>query len=265
MISMTLRKTINKIIKENPYATFLVNGDTIRGDILSYKCPNSARFIFVRDGMVVGTAAPDILSKEFIVLRAAVCNNPYYKPYTVEEYETDFASELKKLSAIKHSEIVLVQSDCYVSQIWQLTMQAYIEQNGIASRVKRICFYDNCKADFYVSHIDEISVEGAHAAYCQLVCRHKTTDLSKFLISEEAVNCYLDINSPTGQLREYICNTSSRFENYYSAYGNFLSNYEKWGLDHSEFLWIATQTLSQFPKYAKVIKVWNKMLNEHRR
>lgn len=45
MIGMTLKNAIHEIIKKNPTATFLVDGDTLRGDIRSYKCPNSAKFI----------------------------------------------------------------------------------------------------------------------------------------------------------------------------------------------------------------------------
>lgn len=261
MIGMTLKNAIHEIIKKNPTATFLVDGDTLRGDIRSYKCPNSAKFIFVRDYLATGTVAPIFLSEEFIALRTEAWNNPYdTEPYITEKYEVECASALRELSEIKPTDIILVQFDCYVSQIWQLTMQAYIEQLGIAGSVKRLCFYDDCKTDFYVSHFDEISVKGAYEVYCQLVCRHEPRDLAKYLIDAEAVDCYLDINSPAGPLREYICETSSSFENPYHAYGVFLRDYEKWGLSESEFLMIAMQTLSQNSEYSETVKKWKRIL-----
>ena len=254
MIGMTLKKAIHNIIKENPMVTFLVDGDSLLGDIRSYKYPSGAKFIFVRDYMATGTAEPTILSEEFIALRTEAWNNPYdTEPYTTEKYEVECASALRELSEIKPTDIVLVQFDCYVSQIWQLTMQAYIEQLGIADRIKRLCFYDDCKSDFYVSHFDEIDIKGAHEAYCQLVCRHEPRDLTKYLIDSEAIDCYLDINSPTGPLCEYICKISSTFENPYHACGIFFRDYPKWGLGDREFIKIAMQTLSQNQKYAETI------------
>lgn len=261
MIGMTLKNAIHEIIKKNSTATFLVDGDTLQGDICSYKCPSSAKFIFVRDYMATGTAAPVILSKEFIAMRTEAWSNPYdTEPYTTEKYEVECASVLRELSEIKPTDIILIQFDCYVSQIWQLTMQAYIEQLGIANKVKRLCFYDDCKSDFYVSHFDEIDIKGAHEAYCQLVCRHEPRDLMNYLIDAEAVECYLDINSPTGPLREYICKTSSTFESPYHACGIFFRDYPKWGLGDGEFIMIAMQTLSQNPKYAETVKKWKRIL-----
>lgn len=261
MIGMTLKNAIHEIIKKNSTATFLVDGDTLQGDICSYKCPSSAKFIFVRDYMATGTAAPVILSKEFIAMRTEAWSNPYdTEPYTTEKYEVECASVLRELSEIKPTDIILIQFDCYVSQIWQLTMQAYIQQLGIANKVKRLCFYDDCKSDFYVSHFDEIDIKGAHEAYCQLVCRHEPRDLMNYLIDAEAVECYLDINSPTGPLREYICKTSSTFESPYHACGIFFRDYPKWGLGDGEFIMIAMQTLSQNPKYAETVKKWKRIL-----
>lgn len=260
MIGLTLKNAIGEIIKENPSATFLVCGDSLLGSIRSYKYPNSTKFIFARDYMAIGTADPVILSKEFIALRTEAWSNPYNISYTTEKYEVKCASALRKLSEMKPSDIILVQFDCYVSQIWQLTMQAYIEQLGIADKVKRLCFYDDCFSDFYVSHFNEIAVRGAHEAYCQLVCRHEPRDLREYLIDPEAVECYLDINSLAGPLREYIRKTSSTFDSPYHACGIFLQDYENWGLGDGEFLMIAMQTLSQDPKYAETVKKWTHIL-----
>ena len=211
--------------------------------------------------MATGTAAPIILSKEFIALRTEAWNNPYgFEPYTAEKYEAECASALRELSETKPSDIVLVQFDRYVSQIWQLTMQAYIEQLGITDKIKMLCFYDDCKSDFYVSHFDEIDVKGAHEAYCQLICRHEPRDLTNFLIDAEAVDCYLDLTSPAGPLREYICKTSSTFESPYHACGIFFRDYPKWGLGDGEFIMIAMQTLSQNLKYAETAKKWKRIL-----
>ena len=208
-----------------------------------------------------GTAAPIILSKEFIALRTEAWNNTYgFEPYTAEKYEAECASALRELSETKPSDIVLVQFDRYVSQIWQLTMQAYIEQLGITDKVKMLCFYDDCKSDFYVSHFDEIDVKGAHEAHCQLICRHEPRDLTNFLIDAEAVDCYLDLTSPAGPLREYICKTSSTFESPYHACGIFFRDYPKWGLGDGEFIMIAMQTHSQNLKYAETAKKWKRIL-----
>lgn len=261
MVGMTLKNAIHEIINETPTATFLVAGDTLRGDIRSYKYPGTAKFIFVRDCMATGTAAPIILSKEFIALRTEAWNNPYdYEPYTAEKYDTECASALRALPGTKPSDIVLIQFDCYVSQIWQLTMQAYIEQLGIADKVKRLCFYDDYKSEFYISHFDEIDVKGAHEAYCQLICQHEPKDLTNFLIDAEAADYYLDINSSSGPLREYIRKTSSTFESPYHACGIFFRDYPKWGLGDGEFITIALQTLSQNPKYAETVRKWKRIL-----
>ena len=43
----------------------------------------------------------------------------------------------------------------------------------------------------------------------------------RYLIEPDAIGCYLDINSPTGKLRDYIRNVSSQFENPFRAYVKF--------------------------------------------
>lgn len=262
MIGMTLENAIHKIIRENPAATFLVNGNTIQGDIRSYSCPKTASFIFVQDYMAVGTAAPNILSQEFIALRAEALTYPFDKILTVttEKYEDEFASSLRELAEIKNANIVLLQYDCYVSQIWQLTMQAYIEQLGIATSVKRVCFCETDDYNFAASNYAEISIQGSHNAYCQLVCHHEAIVLARYSIEQAAVECYLDINSTTGALRNYICETSSKYDNPNSACGIFFRDFPQWGLWDIDYFKIAVETLSQNPKYAETVKKWKRIL-----
>lgn len=261
MKGLSLKDALHQIIQQNPTATFLVDGTSLRGDIRSYNCPNSANFIFVRDYMAVGIGAPEILSEDFITLRVAALNGPYIGPCTIERYEKEFAAELRELPKYKDSKIFLLQFDCYVSQIWQLTMQAYIEQIGFADSIKRVCFND-AGANFSVSQVDTIAIEGSHDAYCKLVCEHKSVNLKKYFITEEAVRCYLDINSETGALRDYICETSSQFNNPFHAAGQFLSDFQAWGLGDGEFLTIALQTLSRDANYKKTLQKWGKVIFE---
>ena len=204
----------------------MVAGDSLRGDICSYRLPERGRFIFVHDCVAAESA-------------------------------------IGKLAGAEYSEIVLVQYDCYVSQIWQLTMQAYIEKFEISDHIKRICFYDG-ESDFRISRIDEIKIVGSYDAYCQLVCKHMRTELSQYLIDAEAVEYYLDIYSQTGKLRHYICQTSAKYDSPYDAYGVFCRDYPLWGLGDREFMMIAMETFSKDPQFAETAKRWKRILKKRK-
>lgn len=224
MTDMTLEIILRKIIEEKPTTTFLVAGNTLRGDIHSYGLLDSAMFVYIRE-----------------------C--------------ADVEKTISELADGEQSEIVLVQYECYVSQIWQLTVQAFIEHFGISDHVKRICFQSG-QSDFYVTRIDEIPVKGAYDAYGQFVCKHQQTALSQYLIDEEAVEYYLDIYSPTSQLHKYICETSAKFDSPYNAYGVFCRDYPNWGLSDSEFMMIAMEVLTNNLKHAGIAKKWGRKLRK---
>ena len=59
----------------------------------------------------------------------------------------------------------------------------------------------------------------------------------------------MDINSPNGELRDYVLNVSSQFKNPFHAYVKFLNDFPKWGLSDDSFLKLAIETLSQDKKY----------------
>ena len=159
-------------------------------------------------------------------------------------------SECKQ--SIKKSTIVLVQYDCFISQIWQLTMEAYIEHLGINDHIQRVCF----DKDINVSRYDRITVNGAQEAYYQLVCQHRQVDLSEYLITPQAVQCYLDIHLQNGVFYNHICNISSRFENPHSAYFAFIREFPEWGLDLTDFMKIAMKVFSDNPLYIKTAEKW---------
>ncbi len=260
MKEITLKETIAQLIESNPNTIFLVDGDSLRGDCSKIKGFNRDKFIFVRDYMAVGTAAPEVLSPEFISLRIESLCGPFgNKLYSEKAYEQECISGLRSLAHMPAAEIVLIQYDCYVSRIWQMTMMAYIEQLGCSNCVKRILFYDG-ERTFGVSRMDDISVEGAHEAYCRIVCEKKMIDLSQYLISEEAVACYFDINSSDGKLRQYIRDVSSGYDKHASATGQFLYDFADWGLGDGEFIRIAYQTLSEDPRFEAVAKKWKKSM-----
>lgn len=196
---MKIEEAIQKIIEHSTNAVFIVSGDIFCGDIRL--CPNrdKARFIYLRGDIPFGKSVPDILSDEFVELRAKALDDPLER--TAESY-----NELKCLSKYKNAEIILLQFDWYMLQIWQLKMQAYIEQIGITNRIKRLCIDDS---SFCINSVDDIDICGSHKAFYSLVCRHKPINSERYLIEPAAVKCYLDINSTNGELHAYIKNISS--------------------------------------------------------
>ena len=256
MIGHSLKTAVIDILTKDPNVVFLVDGDSMKGTFSTLPEYSDNNFIYVRDYMALGHAVPQILSHEYIKIRAQSLSDPLGAQYTSEEYEQEIASPIKRLSEQIDKRIILVQYDCYISKIWQLTMMAYLEQIGYIDTITRLCFYDDCIFDFKVSAFDKISVKGAHKAYCQIICEHKKSDVSRYLINEEAVDCYLDINSANGLLNKYICGKSIFYDNPFTACGVFLHDFPKWGLGDGEFLIIALQTFSQNPQYAHIARKW---------
>lgn len=253
----TLENVVEELAQKYDNAFFLVDGDSMKGDLCRIKGLDQTKVIYLYDYMAVGSATPEILSEEFIRMRADALSGAPYGEYTVEEYERENASELRKLLEMKGAEIILLQYDCYVSQIWQLTMQAYIEQEKLAKEITRVIVCEG-NHSFLAKEIKVIDVFGSHSAYCELVCNHKTIDLSRYLIDKKTVEYYLDINSEVGNLTKYICEVSSGFEDPYTACGMFLYDFQEGGLGDREFLQIAYKTLSEKTEHQDVIKKWNK-------
>lgn len=249
-----LENAVQKIIENYANAVFIVDGDVLRRTIHFYPNKDKAKFIYFTDNMAVGSASADILSDDFIALRAEILNNLHC--YSVENYKKG-CDELKGVSEYKNAEIILLQFDCYMSQIWQLTMQAYMEQLEITEHIKRLCID---YSSFRINSVDNIDIDGSHNAYCNLLCRHKYINSERYLIETEAVECYLDINSTNGELRNYIRNVSSQFENPFKACGKFFHDFPKWGLGESEFFKIAVETFSQDEKYVDIMKKWKRIL-----
>lgn len=265
MNGQPLFDVLDKLLKQYPNSTFLIDGDTLRGEFKSLININLGKFVFVRDYMGTGTGAPEILSTKHIAYRAKEFDCPWDDTvsYTSDDYERDCAAELRTLSERKDAEIVLVQFDCHISSIFQLTMQAYIEQLGITDHIIRVVFCERCanfRAEFICIKCDTILVAGSHQAYCLLVCEHKAVKLLKYLISNTAVKSYLDIHSPAGKLANYIRNTSSCFDNPFCAAGIFLRDFPRLGLGDFEFLRIAYSMLNNDARYYDVAKKWKQKL-----
>lgn len=250
---MKVENVVQKIIENSTNAVFIVEGNVLRGNI--NLCPNKdkAKFIYFIDNMATGPASVDILSDCFIALRAETLKN---LSYAAESYKRGCV-ELKSLSGYKNDEIILLQFDWYTSQIWQLVMQAYIEQLGITDHIKRLCIDDT---SFCINSVDNIYIDGSHNAYCSLVCRHNPINLERYLIEPDAIKCYLDINSLTGHLRDYIRNVSSKFENPFHAYVKFLNDFPKWGLSDNSFFKLAIEAFSQDKKYTDIIRNWKRII-----
>ena len=267
MNGQPLFEVLNKLIAQHPNTTFLIDGDSLRGEFKRLIDTNPGKYIFVRDYMGTGIGAPEILSAEHIAHRIKEFCYPWNDSvtYTSDNYEQECATELRTLSEKKDTEIVLVQFDCHISSVFQLTMQAYCEQLGITDHIIRVVFCeksDSVRTEFICCKYDTIPIAGSHQAYCKLVCEHRYVQLSKYLISSTAVKSYLDVHSPTGKLAEYIRNTSSSFDNPFSAVGMFLRDFWRLGLGDLEFLKIAYSTLVDDPKYYKVAKKWEQKLIE---
>lgn len=248
--SMKVENAVQKIIKYSTNAVFIVEGNILRGSIRLCPNMNDAKFIYVNDDMAFGGTAHNILSNELVELRAETLNNPYGKSYTAEKYKQECIA-LKSLSEYKNAEIILLQFDCYRSQIWQLAMQAYIEQLGITNHIKRLCIDDD---SFCINSVDNIDIDGSHNAFYNLVHRHNPINSERYLIELDAIDCYLDINSSTGKLQDYIRNVSSKFENPFYAYVKFLDDFPKRGLSDNSFFKLAIETLSQDKKYTDIIR-----------
>lgn len=144
-------------------------------------------------------------------------------------------------------------------QIWQLKMQTYIEQIGITNRIKRLCIDDS---SFCINSVGDIDICGSHKAFYNLVCRHKPINSERYLIEPATVKRYLDINSTNGELRAYIKNVSSQFEDPFRAFKKFFNDFPKWGSDE-DFLKIAIETLSKDEKYADKMKHWKQVIEKN--
>ena len=64
---MTLKNTIQAIVKENPDAIILINGDSLCGDFRSFKCPDTSKMIFIKDVVPFESAIPSILSQDLYI------------------------------------------------------------------------------------------------------------------------------------------------------------------------------------------------------
>lgn len=259
---MRIKDALQKVIERSTNAVFVAEGDMFRGEVKL--CPNSdkAKFIYVRDDFCIGKSSPDLLSDEFVALRAEGEPFPLNPPSAVERYKERCLPALIELQECKNAQIYLLQWDDYISQIWQLAMQAVIEQNGLSNRVTRLRIDDS----FLMSDCDDdILIDGSYEAYCEIICRHRNMSAEKFLIDPAAVECYLDINSPDGKLRDYIRNVSTQFENPCRAVWPFFCDFPEWGVSDSAFLRFAMETLSEDEKYAEKFKQWKKIIKKRER
>ena len=246
--------------QEYPNTVFLVNGITVGGDIKK-ACKTLKDCVFVSDYMALGDAAPDILSLEFIRARTEMYHLPGVFEYTEQIYEEFHASELRKLPEKfrEGDKIVLVQWDTYLSQIWQLTMLAYIEQLGLVDRVIRICFKER-QDGFYCTSVKKIKVAGSHHAYCELVCNKQSCDVSGFGISKRAVACYLDVNSDDGILAQFLLKRARWHDHPGFLWGLFARKHSKWGLGDGEFIRVAFRLLSPKKECKALCKTWKKTI-----
>ena len=121
---MKVENAVQKIIENSANVVFIVEGSILRGSIRLCPNMNDAKFIYVNDGMHFGGTVPNIPSNKIAELGAEGLNNPYGQSYNAEKYKQECIT-LKSLSEYKNAEIILLQFNCYRSQIWQLAMQAY--------------------------------------------------------------------------------------------------------------------------------------------
>jgi len=261
-MSESLSKAIAKILSNSPNTVFLVDGVCISYIIERDFRAHKRNFIYVNDYMALGRASSTILSAEYIHLRSKSFNGPLaMEPYTESQYETEHASPLRKLAEFRDHPVALIQADCLISHIWQLTMLAYIEQLGIEGHVTQILFFET-RSDFHVKDINQIDIRGAHADFCQLVCRHKPVNLQKYRIPYEAVSCYLELNGKNRILREYILQESTKYDNPYTACGQFLYDFPTWGLSDDVFLNLAYSILLESPEHKELSVKWKKFVRE---
>ena len=138
---MKVENAVQKIIEYSTNAVFIVEGNILHGSIRLCPNMNDAKFIYVNDDIYFCRTVSDILSNELAEWEAKSLNNPFGKSYIAEKYKQECIT-LKDFSEYKNAEIILLQFNCYRSQIWQLAMQAYIEQLGITNHIRRLCIDD---------------------------------------------------------------------------------------------------------------------------
>lgn len=233
LVDLKLNDAIQKIIDVNSDAIFVVEGDVFCGTLKLIQGIDEDNFIYVTDTMDIGEVHSSILSEEFIALRVKTLSNLSGVPYDIEykRYE-QFVSKLRKMARRSGVNIYFIQSNYYISQIWQLTMQAYIKQIGIGKHIKRLCVDESLDC---ISNFDDIAISGSYNAYCKLMCCRIPIDLEKYLIETEAVKCYLDINSNNIILKDYIRKMSLHFKNKYQAFVQFNKDFPNWGLSDTTF------------------------------
>lgn len=252
----TICEAIEALLQKHSNAVFLVNGTSFYGELHKFSCADREKFLMIGDYMATGAVDREILSEKYIEMRTKEFNDPWGEIYTKQEYERDCVSKLRSLAKREKAEVILVQFDCLVSQIWQLTMQAYVEQIGISDHVTRLVF---CH-DFSVGENNRIFILGSYDAYCQLMCQHKKIDVSRFMITHAAVDCYLAIHTTENIFKEYILKKSATFDTPYSAFIAFSKDFPQWGLEDRDFMRIAYNTMCASGRYKDVAKRWMRML-----
>ncbi len=237
-ICRTPAQVCERLSNEYGDLTVVLFGDALEGSMVKAKVPTNTKYICFKDTMETGKSVANILSEEFINVRA----EEYRKANetiesALERYGKECLAPMEYLKSRKNSKVVFLTFDNYVCSIWQLTVMAFLESQGICNSIVRIVVNDN---DWMVGSIDHIELAGVQQAYESILCNHNFISLDQYKISEEAVKGWLDIQSPNGVLVNFIkkeCRGLSVLE----AFRKFLFDlqFQKWGVSDVVFKKIA--------------------------
>ena len=167
-ICRTPAQVCERLFNEYGDLTVVLFGDALAGSMVKAKVPTNTKYICFKDTMETGKSVANILSDEFINVRA----EEYRKDSetmesALERYGKECLAPMEYLKFRQNSKVVFLTFDNYVCSIWQLTVMAFLESQGICNSIVRIVVNDN---DWMVGSINHIELAGAQQAYESISC-----------------------------------------------------------------------------------------------
>lgn len=245
---------LKEIAERNDSVVAVVHGVADSGPLYEADLPSNLKILCIGDYMECGIFTHRILSEEFIQERCKLYRN-LCEEYseTARDYREYTVKPLLYLKNHKTDKIVLAQIDCDTSDIWYLTMLAYLEQEKTAEEVIRVKFDAERDTAYYYG---VNTVNGALSAYQSFICDRKMTNLEQFGISQKSIECFLDFYNYAGSMADFL--KSVRLKCWPISYAYFLREHGNVGLSESAFLWIAKYLWEDDSDGQKILARWDR-------
>ncbi len=238
----SLKEVITGACLAKPQNCFILEGNTLYGEISRHIFAES-KCISICDRMAYGKVLPEILSAEFIAERTkANCELDTSEKEIAIWYSENVVRPLEELISYPAQKIFAICFDGCLSEIWRLFIQGFIEKNTLANKIGIVKV---SATTLNVIDVFEVDVRGSYDAFCRVACKRQAEDLSRFEISSEAVEFFLEVNNlESSLLSEYLSDTD-----FDSARWRFLKN------DRMRYIGLYIDDFSKlYYNYKKIVK-----------